>query len=92
MDTGTDAIAYTLSALVFFLSKHEDKQESLWEEISHVPPNSPEFTFDYLKDGVSYLNACINEKLRLCPVIPGGIQRQTPQGELRSQAGLFQGI
>lgn len=78
MDTGTDAIAYALSALMFFLSKHEDKQELLREEINHVPPNSPEFTFDYLKDGASYLNACINETLRLCPVIPGGIQHLTP--------------
>ncbi|KAI9041872.1 cytochrome P450 [Aspergillus affinis] len=78
ISTGTDSIAYTLSALMWLLATHPKQQELLHEEIRRFPPTGSGLHLDYTKDSASYLNACINETVRLYPVIPGGIQRLTP--------------
>ncbi|KAH8434358.1 uncharacterized protein LDX57_012006 [Aspergillus melleus] len=88
MSTGTDSIAYTLSALMWLLATHQKKQELLHEEVRRFPPSNSGFNHDYTKAGASYLDACINEALRLYPVVPGGIQRLTPPEGL-AIAGQF---
>ncbi|PLB48659.1 cytochrome P450 [Aspergillus steynii IBT 23096] len=76
--TGTDTVAYTLSALIFLLATHPKSQRLLRDELTKVPPDSSRFSVHYLRHGASYLNACIKEAIRLYPAIPGGIQRLTP--------------
>ncbi|KAJ5663234.1 hypothetical protein N7507_003965 [Penicillium longicatenatum] len=70
---GSDTTAATLTNVFFELARDPKLQKSLQSELDALP----DLSTDRLT-GLKYLDAIINETLRLHPVIPSGLQRLTP--------------
>jgi cytochrome P450 len=70
---GSDTVAQPLIWLFYYLAHNPDMVNKLREELSTLPSLSS----DKLQH-VDYLNALINETLRLHPPIISGTQRKTP--------------
>jgi cytochrome P450 len=68
------------SSLLFYLTRHPKALAKLQQEVNGLFVNEP---YDAAKLGnATYINACINEALRLIPPGPNGMQRvvNTPGG------------
>lgn len=71
-----DTTSTILTVLLYYLSKFPEFQETLYAEIQSATP----FATASL-GSLPYLNALINETLRLYPAVPSGAQAQTgPNG------------
>ncbi|KAJ7816265.1 cytochrome P450 [Mycena leptocephala] len=77
---GADTAASALSSLFFFLLSNPNYYVQLQEEIElHFPPGTdPLDTKTHTE--MMFLNACINETLRLHPPVPTNGPRQVPLG------------
>ncbi|KDQ55994.1 hypothetical protein JAAARDRAFT_36785 [Jaapia argillacea MUCL 33604] len=77
---GSDTTATALSNLWYFLLRNQDSYERLRTEVDFTFPHGEE-PVDFTKQSsMPYLNACINEALRLLPPILSGVQRTVPAG------------
>ncbi|OAQ99808.1 hypothetical protein LLEC1_00720 [Akanthomyces lecanii] len=74
---GSETVAMSLLALFYELSNHRDAQEKLQQEIDAYFLEHDEADPALLAK-MRYLQACINETLRLWPPVPSGAQRITP--------------
>ncbi|CAG9947538.1 unnamed protein product [Clonostachys rosea f. rosea IK726] len=79
---GSDTTASTLTCLLFELTKHPDVYRKLQNEVDAHLSDSKELQNDSLI-GMEYLQACIDESMRMHPIVPGGVQRHTPPQGLR---------
>ena len=71
---GSDTTRTVLSSLFFYLLCNPKKLAKLRKEIDrHYPPDESLSSKHFQE--MSYLDACINEALRLSPGVPGGSQR-----------------
>ncbi|KAL4246840.1 Cytochrome P450 superfamily protein [Abortiporus biennis] len=79
MVAGADTSSTALSNLIYCILRHPPTYQRLQEEIDEFYP-AGESTFDtkYLKE-MHYLDAVINETLRLYPPVPSGSQRTTTE-------------
>ncbi|BCS22088.1 cytochrome P450 [Aspergillus puulaauensis] len=70
---GSDTTSTTLAAVLYLLAKNRDQQRLLQEELDSLAEQSrgEELSHKMLLEA-QFLNSCINEALRLYPVIPGG--------------------
>ncbi|KAL1459551.1 hypothetical protein WDU94_011520, partial [Cyamophila willieti] len=60
-----------IASILYQLSTHPDKQQTLYEEIKHfLPSNDTPITADILEE-MQYLKAIIKETLRMYPVVLG---------------------
>ena len=71
---GSDTTRTVLSSLFFYLIHNPQKLARLREEIDHFYPPEESLSGKHFQQ-MSYLDACINEALRLSPAIPSGSQR-----------------
>lgn len=67
---GVDTAANTVTATLYLLAKHPDKQAKLREEIMSKSDRS------------SYLRACVKESLRVMPVISGNIRKTSKEFDI----------
>ncbi|KAG5917360.1 hypothetical protein E4U42_007267 [Claviceps africana] len=74
---GSDTTATTLSSLFFQLAKNKAECVKLQQEIDACFPGGTDLDQSKLSK-MKYLQACINEALRLLPPVPSGVQRMTP--------------
>ncbi|KAH8170409.1 cytochrome p450 domain-containing protein [Sarocladium implicatum] len=74
---GSDTTAASLTCLFFQLAQNPAVLQKLQEELDKYFEDNKELTAASLSK-LDYLNACINECLRLHPPIPSGVQRMTP--------------
>ncbi|PNP61042.1 hypothetical protein FNYG_14130 [Fusarium nygamai] len=79
---GSDTTSVTLTCLFYLLATNKDACIRLQEEIDNLfssssQPNHSSFS------KLTYLQACIDETLRLFPPVPSGLQRMTPAEGLR---------
>lgn len=84
--SGSETTATTLTGIFNHLSKNEKIQRRLQAEIRARFQNEEEITIDAIQD-LSYLEAVLNEGLRMCNPIPGGLPRVVPEG-----GGTYAGV
>ncbi|KAF6830347.1 cytochrome p450 [Colletotrichum plurivorum] len=74
---GSDTVAAVLSCLFMELARHPDEYKKLQAEVDEYfrHHDKPEHA---LLSKLRYLQACIDEALRLHPPVPSGVQRMTP--------------
>jgi len=79
MIAGSDTTSYTLTRLLLLLVNNPEKLEALLTEIDSAFPSREEsITFAKTQD-LQYLNAVINESMRLMSVITAGLPRITTE-------------
>lgn len=77
MMAGTETTATACAGLTYFLLKHPDKMQKVVNEIRTTFSNEEEMTVTRMQ-GLDYLQACLNETLRIYPPSATGFQRRTP--------------
>ncbi|EJT99156.1 cytochrome P450 [Dacryopinax primogenitus] len=76
---GSDSTSLVAFFLLYFLAQHPSVLNRLRQEIQDVYITHGELTINHLNE-LPYLNACINESLRLFPPVPNGHPRLAPKG------------
>jgi cytochrome P450 len=76
---GSETTAMTLSAMTNFLIAHPEKFQKLKNEIRGIFHTEEDVTVEKVTN-LAYLNACIEETLRMLPPAPIGFLRSIPAG------------
>lgn len=76
---GSETTANLLSGLIARLIWNPDKYQKLVSEIRAAFTNEADVTYDNLSK-LTYLNACLEEGLRIHPPVPTGLLRTVPKG------------
>jgi cytochrome P450 len=79
MIAGTETTATLMSGLTYYLCTNPDKMKRLTDEIREEFADDSEITIERLQS-LKYLNACVEEGLRMYPPVPNGLPRRTPPG------------
>jgi cytochrome P450 len=79
MIAGTETTATLASGLIYYLLMNLDKMRTLQDEIRGTFEACEDMTIGRLAQ-LKYLNACIEEGLRMYPPVPIGLPRLTPPG------------
>ncbi|KAH9900466.1 cytochrome P450 monooxygenase-like protein [Xylariomycetidae sp. FL2044] len=79
MAAGTETTATLLSGLTYLLLTNRDCLRTLTDEIRTAFASSQRIDLESLAR-LPYLNACIEEGLRMYPPVPSGFPRATPAG------------
>lgn len=75
----SDTTAATLTCLFYNLAAHPEKYKELQKEVDKFFTETNPNDFEATSLGkLQYLQACIDESLRLYPPVTSGLQRQTP--------------
>lgn len=75
--SGSETTGTSMSGFTYYLLKNPDKLRRLTKEIRSGFLRSDDITFDSTA-GLKYLNACIQEAIRLYPPVPAGVPRVVP--------------
>lgn len=78
----SDTTSVTLTCLFYLLATNKDECKKLQEEIDNLFSSSSHLNHSSFAK-LTYLQACIDETLRLFPPVPSGLQRMTPPEGLR---------
>jgi cytochrome P450 len=89
MLAGSETTGTAMSGLTYYLLTNRDKLSLLTQEIRAHHRTEEDITMDSVA-ALPYLNACINEALRLYPPVPVGVPRVVP-AEGRQLLGRFVG-
>jgi cytochrome P450 len=79
MIAGTETTATLLSGLIYFLLTDTKKMKTLTDEIRSAFASNASITWDGLT-ALEYMNACLEEALRMYPPVPSALPRITPEG------------
>ena len=85
---GSDTSKVVLSSLFYYLLCNPEKLERLREEIDRFYPSGESLSSEHFHE-MSYLDACINETLRLSPPVPSGSQRDAGPDTTPSKGRTF---
>ncbi|KAK0482061.1 cytochrome P450 monooxygenase [Armillaria luteobubalina] len=76
---GSDTTRNSLAAAIYYISRSPEIQAKLQAELdAHIHKNSSISLGDVQQ--LPYLDACINETLRMYSAVPGGLPRVVPEG------------
>ncbi|EJF56531.1 cytochrome P450 [Dichomitus squalens LYAD-421 SS1] len=75
---GADTTAGALTALVYFVLRNTECYHKLRDEVDRIYPRGTDATDITLHDRLVWMDACINETLRLQPPVPTNGPRQVP--------------
>ncbi|KAI0751746.1 high nitrogen upregulated cytochrome P450 monooxygenase 2 [Daedaleopsis nitida] len=87
MIAGSDTTSIALSNIFYFVIKDPAVYKRLQAEVDHFFPPGESALETKNHPNMPYLNAVINETLRLVPIVPDGSQRQVPEGSGGRVAG-----
>jgi cytochrome P450 len=76
---GSETTATTLVGVWYQLATHPELQDRLWKILSETFSSESAIEVESTKN-IKFLDAVINESLRLCYAIPGGLPRIVPEG------------
>lgn len=76
---GTETTASTLGLLTYYVLANQDIRDQLLEELSGVPIDTAELLYSRQIEKMPYLQACINEALRLSNPVTGRLPRFNPR-------------
>jgi hypothetical protein len=79
MLAGTETTATLLSGLTYILLKNPEKMQRLVDEVRGAFSSSDDITMTKLSQ-LEFLNACLEEGLRMYPPLPVGLPRRAPKG------------
>ena len=85
---GTDTTKSVLCSLFFYLLCNLEKLAELRREIDHFYPSGDAVSSKHFQE-MSYLDACINEALRLSPGVPSGSPRDVGSNPDPSKGRTF---
>ncbi|KAJ9294970.1 hypothetical protein DTO271G3_6532 [Paecilomyces variotii] len=75
---GSDTTGATLANILYYLTVNPSVYERLQQQLDNLFPNaSDSFTYEQVRN-IPYVEAIINETLRLKPAVPSGQPRVTP--------------
>jgi Cytochrome P450 len=78
LNKGSDTTGATLANALYYLASNPSTLKELQRQLDSLFSGAGEaFTYDQVRD-IPYLEAIINETLRLKPAVPSGQQRVTP--------------
>ncbi|KIP08448.1 hypothetical protein PHLGIDRAFT_23489 [Phlebiopsis gigantea 11061_1 CR5-6] len=86
---GADTTAVTLCHFMYFMMRHPECADSLRREVDAAFPHGDEPTDHSRLANMPYLNACINETLRLLPPVLTGLQREVQRGSDGAMIGPY---
>lgn len=75
--SGSETTGTSMSGLTYFLLTNPAKLRRLTDEIRGGFSSSEDMTFDSTA-GLKYLNACMQEAIRMYPPVPAGVPRVVP--------------
>lgn len=79
MIAGTETTATLASGLIYYLLMNPEKMKNLQDELRETFKEREEINMTRLTH-LKYLNACVEEGLRIYPPVPVGLPRRTPVG------------
>ena len=85
---GSDTTKTVLASLFFYLLSNPEKLAKLRDEIDRFYPPGESLSSKHFQE-MAYLDACINEALRLSPVVPSGSQRDVGPNPEPSKGRTF---
>ncbi|KAK5061574.1 hypothetical protein LTR84_008118 [Exophiala bonariae] len=77
---GADTIATTLSAIFFYLARNQSVLQKLKAEIRSTFTSLEDIHSGPKMDSCTYLNACIEETLRIAPAVASQLPREVMKG------------
>ncbi|KAI0242289.1 hypothetical protein L0F63_002563 [Massospora cicadina] len=77
---GTDTTSNALTWALKLLLDHPDEMKKVVAELDHAFPNPDTINASAVKEKCTYLDAVINESMRLLPIASGYIPRVVPEG------------
>ncbi|KAK5688090.1 hypothetical protein LTS10_000068 [Elasticomyces elasticus] len=77
---GADTVAATLSGILFYLARYPTVLRKVTSELRLAFRSLEEIRSGSRLDSCVYLDACIEETLRLAPVVPAQLQREVMKG------------
>lgn len=79
MVAGTETIATLLSGLTYYLLQNPEVMKTLTKEIRGSFTSGSDITIASMSE-LTYLDACVNEALRIYPPVPAGLPRCVARG------------
>ncbi|KAE8396217.1 cytochrome P450 [Aspergillus alliaceus] len=83
LGAGFDTANTALAATFYFLCKHPEVLARLTSEIRDAFPDVESIVSGPSMQKMTYLRACLNESMRLCPPVPMDLPREVLPGGLR---------
>lgn len=74
----SDTTATALAASCFYFARYPECYSKVKQEIRSTFSSAEEIKNGPKMMGCQYLRACVEESLRLCPVVPGHLPRESP--------------
>ncbi|KAF6832296.1 cytochrome p450 family protein [Colletotrichum plurivorum] len=92
----SDTTATALAASSFCFARYPECYRKVQAEVRDAFPNPDDIKNGPRMMGCRYLRACVEEALRMCPVVPGHLPRETPVDALVDghvvPAGAYVGV
>lgn len=89
LNIGSDTANTALTATFYFLARHPEVLERLTEKVRRTFNSVESITTGTQMLSLTYLRACIDESMRLCPPIPMILPRKVSRAVFRSAKSSF---
>lgn len=89
LGAGSDTASTALASFFYFLAHHPDVLDRVTKEVRGAFADVEEIVNGPGLKSLTYLRACIDESMRLCPPVPTGLKREVLPGGLLVDGEYF---